>query len=456
MKFSLLPPSLLLYISVLIPPTRCALDVDFAAYPSTTQICLDDTAKGSNCSGDTVFEINNCLCNNGGNFVLDSAACIGNQGTDIMTRVYELMQSSCSGTETPLTISEAEWMAAGSISTSVVTSTVTTTSANHLATYTTTYTTSTHVSSETAVTSTSSTTITSSNSSGHELSDYITLSAKIGAITAGVASVMMAACIVCVLVLLKKRKRDKALLQKALEAAQNGGRDRGNDKPLLDPGSMTPGFPSPMGPWHGRDEQMFGASVAPPTPSHRGPGSPQVWRSHSQSGGRGTATSPSELGNDHPVYELSDSRIESHHTHWPSPVSQEVGTMGSWCPSPMSAMPTSNALGMYRTATHPGGGISGLSSPLSRQITGLTARSTWTQDEPLREHPLWDEPVQEEPVQEELYELPGNEVTTGSPVEADSIPVRIAPERLSMTIGQAPPQYTRGEWNDPITDKPPM
>lgn len=432
MRLPMLPPSFLLYILISTTPIRCTIDLDFSAYPVSTQTCLKDAAGISGCTGDTVTEINQCLCGNTGNFVLNAATCIGNQGDQVLTQVWDLLQESCSNTKTPLEVSEAQFFKTGTQIT--VISTVTTTgSAGILTTFTTTSA-STHSSVATMATSTS----TSTASSATYDSDDIVASAKIGAIAASVASTLFIICVVCLIILLKKRKKDKALLRLAQEAARYGDRDRGPDKPLLNPGDVTPGL---MGPGGREGEHALGANVAPPTPSYAGSISPQVWRSWPQAPGLGIPTSPSELDSDYRALGLYEDRPQGHQAHWPSPLTQGAGTMGSWCPSPLSAVPSSNVLGMYNGGASTIGALSTVSSPLSRQITGTTtaSRSSWAHNRPQ---------------QDELYELPGHEVV--SPVEADSTPIPRTPERpSSMAIGQAPPEYSAGGWNDPITDKPP-
>lgn len=446
MRLSILPPSLLTYVLFLINLVRCSLDVDFSAYPAQTRTCLRDAADDSGCSGDTVAEINKCLCSNTGNFVIASAACIGKLGT-VVGEVYSLMEQSCSDTKTPLSISQAAFLAASN-ETTTVTSTITTTSAGFLTTYTTTST-STNAGA-TAATSTSgpSDADDDGDSDDDDESGGITASAKIGAITSSVAGALVIACVVCLIIMIKKRRRDKIELQKAREAtARDGDAGRG-DKPLLDSGSMTPGVGSPAGP-EGYEAAIFGASVVPPTPSHPGPAAPQVWRSWSQSLGRGTPSAPSELASQLQQYELQDGRTQGHLTQWPSPDSQGAGTVGSWCPSPLSALPSSNVPEVNGTGTSTIGPASTLLSPISRQITGPSAFVSGTR-------PSW---AHDRPIQEEPFELPADEIM--GPVEADSIPITRLPERRSMEsmesmeISQAPPEYTAGGWIDPVTDKPP-
>lgn len=422
MRLSVLPPPLLLHLLIAITPVQ-SLDLDFSDYPKSTQTCLQNAAGISGCAGETVAEENQCLCSNTGNFVTNTAMCIADQGETILSEVWDLLHEACSKTRTPLEISEADYFEAGSTETTV-TSTITTTRAGTLTTYTTTST-STHAAGAAATT-----TAASEPDDDSDQSDML-VSARVGAITATVTGIMGIVLFALLLVLLRKYKIDKELLRQPQEGARAGDRYRGPDKPLLNPGSVTPAFMSPANPEPGRH---FGASVVPPTPSYAGPLSPAHWPSgqiQQQHGDRGI---PSQV----------PSHAPTQATHWPSPVlSQGVntGTMGSWCPSPLSAGPSSNVLGMYSNggAGTIGGIDTTIGSTLARQITVSTAhtRSSWAHDRP----------------EDELCEMPGNEHR--DPVEADSTPVAMPPERLSMRTSPAPPGYEPGAWNDPITDKPP-
>lgn len=510
----MLPSSLLAHVllwaaaaAAINRPRASSSDVDFSAYPATTVSCLTRAADQAGCaSEDTVTATNGCLCSDTGDFVTLAAQCVGDQGEQALLQVYATMQDSCTQTKTPLSVSQADFLAAAdaaAVSRTTITSTVTTTgAAGEPTTFTTT-------STSTSGPATGTATPTVDDDSDDDDAGQITVSAKAGAIAASVAGALMIACVVCLVVLLKKRKKDKALLQQVRDEASRGG------KPLLDPDATTPGLPpSPTGtPGAGARNASpvtFGASVTPPTPSYMGPTSPQggAWRSTGAQpaqapylgahalpppnralAGQVTATtttpsmttttttatsssSPSQFsgGSQHWPYELYDSssRLNQVGGQEPSPVSQGIGTMGSWCPSPLSGVASSTALGPYGgtgtgtmgsssssayTSTYgltgtagtgsTVGAISTLSQSLgARQITGTT-RSSWAHNRP---------------VQDELYELPGTEVRSINPlpVEADSNPITVVPEQLSMSISQAPPQYEPGGWIDPNTDKPPI
>lgn len=110
---------------------------DFSDYPSGTQSCLDNASDNSRCSGDTVPQMNQCLCSNGGSFVTNAAKCIAKQDPDDLESTYEILSLHCSDSNTPLSISKAQWMAQSSASTSK-TSTKTTTNTASKSTMTTT------------------------------------------------------------------------------------------------------------------------------------------------------------------------------------------------------------------------------------------------------------------------------------------------------------------------------
>lgn len=87
---------------------------DFSDYPSGAQQCLYDASNHSGCNGDTVPEINQCLCGNGGDFVTKSAKCVAEEDSDDLENTYKVMSLHCSDSKTPLSISKQDWMAEGS------------------------------------------------------------------------------------------------------------------------------------------------------------------------------------------------------------------------------------------------------------------------------------------------------------------------------------------------------
>ncbi|KAG8163982.1 hypothetical protein KVR01_005900 [Diaporthe batatas] len=126
---------------------RRAVKNDFSDYPSGTQQCLDDASDDSRCSGNTVPQMNQCLCSNGGDFVTNAAKCIAREDPDDMESTWEALSLHCSDSNTPLSISKKGWMAElSSLSTTTsaktttsntaTKSTMTTTSAGHTTTAT--------------------------------------------------------------------------------------------------------------------------------------------------------------------------------------------------------------------------------------------------------------------------------------------------------------------------------
>ncbi|KAH8778649.1 hypothetical protein F5883DRAFT_542427 [Diaporthe sp. PMI_573] len=125
---------------------RRAVKNDFSDYPSGTQQCLDNASDDSRCSGNTVPQMNQCLCSNGGNFVTNAARCIAEQDPDDMESTWGALELHCSDSNTPISISKKAWMAEqSSVSTTTSAKTasktatksiMTTTSAGHTTTAT--------------------------------------------------------------------------------------------------------------------------------------------------------------------------------------------------------------------------------------------------------------------------------------------------------------------------------
>jgi hypothetical protein len=463
MRLDTLPSTIILYVLLLTSPTQASLDVDFSAYPASAQSCLTQAVKTSGCSSEsTVSEMNDCLCSNSGDFVVDSARCLGTMGSsaETMSEVYDTMQQSCSETKTPLSVSEAQWLAEGKKD-ETVTSTITTTIGTMVLTFSTTITPTPTAASAYATSTTRAQSDDDDDDDGGSTDgddeDELSLSAKIGVITSSIAGAMTLACIACMIIFFTKRKKDKQLLAEARAAAARAqGMDKDQNRSLLSPGAVTPGLPSPAGPGGGGvtgyDGQVFGASVVPPTPAYPGPAEAQPWRG----GGNGMAASPSELTGDSAVFQLYDGHPQQRNSSvWPSPLTlpgrgfsqglsraTTLRSESSWAPSPASAFASSNALGMYnhgQSGTSRSGADSAVSSPIARQGTN-TSRSSWAHNRPYQEEP---------------YELPGMEAR--SPVEADSNPIMTLPESTGEDDRiSALPEYSSGGWVDPNTDKPPL
>ncbi|KAG8156453.1 hypothetical protein KVR01_013687 [Diaporthe batatas] len=86
MRLDTLPSTIIFYVLLLTTPTHASVDVDFSAYPASAQSCLTLAVDTSGCSSEsTVSEMNDCLCGNSGDFVLDSARCLGSIGSSAGT-----------------------------------------------------------------------------------------------------------------------------------------------------------------------------------------------------------------------------------------------------------------------------------------------------------------------------------------------------------------------------------
>lgn len=102
---------------------------DFSGYPAGAQQCLYDASDSSGCNGDTVAEMNTCLCQTSG-FAASSAQCVGRKDAGDLESTYEVMDLHCSESNTALSLSKDQWLAAGdSASTTTTTTSAVTTSA---------------------------------------------------------------------------------------------------------------------------------------------------------------------------------------------------------------------------------------------------------------------------------------------------------------------------------------
>ncbi|CAK7217859.1 hypothetical protein SCUCBS95973_003289 [Sporothrix curviconia] len=168
---------------------------NFDAYPSGTRNCLNASAIASGCDGDTVTSMNDCLCSNTGNFVIASAECIGKADYADLETVYTTMASACSFSNTPMTVSQKDFLSAGNgtYSSSISGSATTTSSASgSTATPSMTTTTTTsdgHVETVTRTAGTPTNTGTSDNSSGGGMPSTTKMGIIAGATVAGVAIV---------------------------------------------------------------------------------------------------------------------------------------------------------------------------------------------------------------------------------------------------------------------------
>lgn len=88
---------------------RSIAQSDFDFYPDGTQNCLESAAGRSNCDATNVPERNRCLCGNGGDFIINTARCIGEDAPNDVQAVYDTMQEACSNSDTPMRISQSDF-----------------------------------------------------------------------------------------------------------------------------------------------------------------------------------------------------------------------------------------------------------------------------------------------------------------------------------------------------------
>ncbi|KAK7418503.1 hypothetical protein QQZ08_011213 [Neonectria magnoliae] len=94
---------------LLAPFLALALENNFDSYPKNAQECLYKSANATDCTGDTGAELNACLCENSGGFVINTARCIGEKGGVDIDLVYSDLDTACDGTSTPLSISKSQF-----------------------------------------------------------------------------------------------------------------------------------------------------------------------------------------------------------------------------------------------------------------------------------------------------------------------------------------------------------
>lgn len=119
-RMVILPPALITLVFTSV--ARAAGTVNFDFYPKDAQRCLYKAADSSNCDSGAVDTTNSCLCTNGGNFVTNSAQCLGKSDKKDLSEVYFTMQEACSDSKTPLTVSEQQYLADAGVSDKTLTS----------------------------------------------------------------------------------------------------------------------------------------------------------------------------------------------------------------------------------------------------------------------------------------------------------------------------------------------
>ncbi|KAK1998110.1 hypothetical protein LX36DRAFT_656868 [Colletotrichum falcatum] len=104
------PTPAALIVSCLAAQCQAVFVNDFSAYPVGARSCMDAAAAASGCTGNTVTEMNTCLCGNGGDFIMATARCVEKQAKEQLGAVYAMLLTSCTDSRTPLGISQAQFL----------------------------------------------------------------------------------------------------------------------------------------------------------------------------------------------------------------------------------------------------------------------------------------------------------------------------------------------------------
>lgn len=104
--------SLVFLLALLASPLALAVDSDFSGlYPDGALDCLNKASDQSKCNGAASnVALNKCLCSNTGDFIVSTAQCLGQEANDLVKRVYQIMSDACLQTETPLVISQSDFI----------------------------------------------------------------------------------------------------------------------------------------------------------------------------------------------------------------------------------------------------------------------------------------------------------------------------------------------------------
>jgi hypothetical protein len=116
----------ILCISILLHLVVAPFTNDFSNYPEASISCLTIEAEESGCDAyTTTTEANNaCLCSNVGNWITNSARCIAASNPNdpsniLLTNVWNVMVSNCGSTNTPVTLTWEQFLAAAQSGTSL-------------------------------------------------------------------------------------------------------------------------------------------------------------------------------------------------------------------------------------------------------------------------------------------------------------------------------------------------
>ncbi|KAL2106255.1 hypothetical protein VUR80DRAFT_6988 [Thermomyces stellatus] len=104
--------SAVLAASLLLSAATARFDNDFSPYPTGAQPCLESADKDSGCNGDTVPLMNGCLCSTDDSpFLEDVARCLKRESSSDLKETYRLLEVNCDGSNTPMDITEDEFLA---------------------------------------------------------------------------------------------------------------------------------------------------------------------------------------------------------------------------------------------------------------------------------------------------------------------------------------------------------
>ncbi|KAK0726684.1 hypothetical protein B0T21DRAFT_293401 [Apiosordaria backusii] len=87
-----------------------AASINFDFYPQTAQDCMYQAADASKCETGVVHTTNECLCQNGGGFIENTASCLGQWSRGDLQEVYDTMSGACRDSSTPMGVSERQFM----------------------------------------------------------------------------------------------------------------------------------------------------------------------------------------------------------------------------------------------------------------------------------------------------------------------------------------------------------
>ncbi|KAK4078296.1 uncharacterized protein Triagg1_3312 [Trichoderma aggressivum f. europaeum] len=217
---------------LLAPALAADVHADFSFYPVGAQDCLSQAATTSKCDGNTVMDLNTCLCGNWGNFVILTAICIGKNDKADSVPVYKTMVSACADSNTPLNVAPDVFYGAVNGQLTMTASAATT------------MTTSTTTSATTSATTTTTTTATPTGTStaapvSENLSTGATIGIALGASFGGVGAIAG-----LVYFLLRRSKKQGEEFHPMLPNSTEEARPFGGQHPPLSEPTPSPGIAS--------------------------------------------------------------------------------------------------------------------------------------------------------------------------------------------------------------------